>query len=192
MESLTALVFSSGWASGINAYATVAVFGLVDRFSDSAAIPDTLARTDVLVISLVMFAIEFVVDKIPVADSLWDTVSTVVRPTVGAFVAYQFAGDSSGVDQALLTALGGGTALTSHGVKSGLRLAVNTSPEPFSNSIVSTAEDVGVVTVVALAVSHPWIALGISASLLVAGAILVVLLWRVIRKAWRRHRRVTT
>jgi hypothetical protein len=192
MESLTALVFSSGWASGINAYATVAVLGLVDRLSDSAAIPDALGRTDVLVISLVMFAIEFVVDKIPVADSMWDVVSTVVRPTVGAFVAYQFAGDSSGLDQALLTTLGGGTALTSHGIKTGVRLAVNTSPEPFSNSIVSTAEDVSVVTVVALAVSHPWLALGISASLLVAGIATVILLWRVIRKAWRRHRRVTT
>jgi len=192
MESLTALVFSSGWASGINAYATVAVLGLVDRLSDSAAIPDTLGRTDVLVISLVMFAIEFVVDKIPVVDSMWDVVSTVVRPTVGAFVAYQFAGDSGGLDQALLTALGGGTALTSHGIKTGVRLAVNTSPEPFSNSIVSTAEDVSVVTVVALAVSHPWIALGVSASLLVAGIATVILLWRLIRKGWRRYRRVTT
>lgn len=192
MESLTALVFSSGWASGINAYATVAALGLVDRLSDSAAIPDTLARNDVLVIALVMFAIEFVVDKIPVADSMWDVVSTVVRPTVGAFVAYQFAGDSSGLDQALLTALGGGTALTSHGIKTGVRLAVNTSPEPFSNSIVSTAEDVSVVTVVALAVSHPWIALGVSASLLVAGIATVILLWRLIRKGWRRYRRVTT
>ncbi|MEV7396090.1 DUF4126 domain-containing protein [Aeromicrobium sp. NPDC092404] len=192
MESLTALVFSSGWASGINAYATVAVLGLADRLSDTAAIPDTLARTDVLVISLVMFTVELVVDKVPVADSMWDAVSTVVRPAVGAFVAYHFAGDTSGTEQALLTALGGGTALTSHGIKAGLRLAVNTSPEPISNGIVSTAEDVGVVTVVALAVSHPWIALGISASLLVAGAVTVVLLWRVIRKAWRRHRRVTT
>jgi hypothetical protein len=191
MESLTALVFSSGWASGVNAYATVAVLGLVDRLDDSAAIPDTLGRTDVLVVALVLFVIELVVDKIPVVDSAWDAVSTVVRPTVGSFVAYQLAGGSSGLDQALLTALGGGTALTSHGVKSGLRLAVNTSPEPFSNGIVSAAEDVSVVTVVALAVSHPWIALGISASLLVIGAITVVLLWRVIRKAWRRRRRAT-
>ena len=139
-----------------------------------------------------MFAIEFVVDKIPVVDSMWDVVSTVVRPTVGAFVAYQFAGDSGGLDQALLTALGGATALTSHGIKSGLRLAVNTSPEPFSNGIVSTAEDVSVITVASLAVAHPWIALGISASLLVAGAVTVVLLWRVIRKAWRRRRQATT
>jgi hypothetical protein len=191
MESLTALVFSSGWASGVNAYATVAVLGLVDRISDTVAIPDTLARTDVLVISLVMFAIEFVVDKLPVADSMWDLVSTVVRPTVGAFVAYQFAGDSGGLDQALLTALGGGTALASHGVKSGIRLAVNTSPEPFSNGIVSTTEDVAVITVATLAVTHPWIALGITASLLVAGIITVVLLWRVIRKAWRRRKGLT-
>lgn len=192
MESLTAVVFSSGWASGINAYATVAVLGLVDRIGGSTAVPDTLGRTDVLVIALVMFAVELVVDKIPMADSLWDVVSTVVRPAAGAFVAYQFAGDSSGVDQALLTALGGGTALTSHGIKTGIRLAVNTSPEPFSNIIVSTAEDVSVVAVVALVTSHPWIALGISASLLIAGVATVILLWRVVRKGWRRYRRVTT
>ncbi|MEJ7633380.1 DUF4126 domain-containing protein [Aeromicrobium sp.] len=191
MESLTALVFSSGWASGVNAYATVAVLGLIDRLSDTSTIPDALARTDVLVISLVMFAIEFVVDKVPVADSVWDAVSTVVRPTVGAFVAYQFAGDTGGVDQAFLTALGGGTALASHGVKSGIRLAVNTSPEPFSNGIVSTAEDVGVITVVALAVNHPWVALSVSASLLIAGILTVIVLWRVIRKAWRRRRSTT-
>ena len=192
MESLTALVFSSGWASGVNAYATVAVLGVLDRVNDSVAIPDALARTDVLIVSLVMFAIELVVDKIPLVDSLWDSVSTVVRPAVGAFVAYQFAGDAAGADQALLTALGGGTALASHSVKSGIRLAVNTSPEPFSNSIVSAAEDVGAITVVSLAVTHPSIAFGVSASLLVAGIITVVLLWRLIRRAWRRRRRVTT
>ncbi|MCW2831600.1 MAG: rane protein [Aeromicrobium sp.] len=192
MESLAALVFSSGWASGVNAYATVAVLGLIDRFGDTAMIPDALARGDVLAISLVMFTIELVVDKIPWADSLWDAVSTVIRPTVGAWVAYQFGGDASAVDQALLTTLGGGSALASHGVKTGLRLAVNTSPEPFSNILVSTGEDVAVITVVMLAVAHPWIALGVSATLLVVGVIAVVLLWRLVRTAWRRRRGLTT
>lgn len=184
---LAALVFSSGWASGVNAYATVGVLGLLARFTETSIVPDAFARTDVLVVAGVMFLVEFVVDKVPWLDSVWDGISTVVRPTVGAWVAWQLSGDSSGVDQALLTALGGSTALASHGVKSGVRLAVNTSPEPFSNGIVSTTEDIGVITVVSLAVAHPWWALGISASLLIAGAATVVLLWRTISRA--RHRR---
>ncbi len=185
---LAALVFSSGWASGVNAYATVGVLGLLARFTETSIVPDAFARTDVLVVAGVMFLVEFVVDKIPWLDSAWDGISTVVRPTVGAWVAWQLAGDASGVDQALLTALGGSTALASHGVKSGVRLAVNTSPEPFSNGIVSTTEDIGVITVVSLAVAHPWWALGISASLLIAGAITVILLWRTISRARRRRR----
>lgn len=185
---LTALVFSSGWASGVNAYATVAVLGLLQRLTDTDAVPALLGRTDVLVVSVLMFCVELVVDKVPWLDSVWDGVSTAVRPAVGAFVAYQLSGDSSGTDQAFLTALGGSTALASHGVKAGLRLAVNTSPEPFSNIAVSTSEDVTVVTVVMIAVAHPWIALGISATLLVAGAVAVALLWRLVRRARRRRR----
>ena len=188
---LAALVFSSGWASGVNAYATVAVLGFISRFADSDIVPGALGRTDVLVVAVAMFLVELVVDKIPWLDSIWDGVSTIVRPTVGAWVAWQLTGDSSGADQAMLTALGGSTALASHGVKAGVRLAVNTSPEPFSNAIVSTTEDVGVITVVSLAVAHPWWALGITASLLIAGAVTVVLLWRTISRA-RRRRRSTT
>ncbi len=186
---LTALVFSSGWASGVNAYATVGVLGLLSRFTDTSIVPSAFGRTDVLLVAGVMFLLEFVVDKIPWLDSVWDGVSTVVRPTVGAWVAWQLAGDSSSVDQALLTALGGGTALASHGVKSGVRLAVNTSPEPFSNGIVSTTEDIGVIAVVSLAVAHPWLALSITASLLIAGTATVLLLWRTISRARRRRRR---
>jgi hypothetical protein len=188
---LTALVFSSGWASGVNAYATVAVLGVLTRFTDTEIVPGAFGRTDVLAVAIGMFLIEFVVDKIPWLDSIWDGISTVVRPTVGAWVAWQLAGDSSGVDQALLTALGGSTALASHGVKSGVRLAVNTSPEPFSNAIVSTTEDVGVITVVSLAVAHPWWALSITASLLIAGTVTVILLWRTISRARRRRRNPT-
>ncbi len=186
---LTALVFSSGWASGVNAYATVAVLGALSRLTDTSIVPATFGRTDVMVVAVAMFLVELVVDKIPWLDSIWDGLSTAVRPTVGAWAAFVLAGDSSSVDQAVLTALGGGTALASHAVKSGVRLAVNTSPEPFSNAIVSTTEDVGVITVVALAVAHPWWALGITASLLVAGAVTVMLLWRTISRARRRRRR---
>ena len=191
VTDLVPLVFSSGWASGVNAYITVFVLGLVARFGDTATIPDAFGRTDVLIASGVMVLVELVVDKVPWLDSGWDAISTVVRPLVGGWVAYQLAGDAGGVDQALLTALGGSTALASHSVKSGVRLAVNTSPEPFSNIALSTAEDLGVLGVVVLAVNHPWIALGVSATLLLLGLVAVILLVRVIRRAReaRRQRR---
>ncbi len=186
---LVPLVFSSGWASGVNAYVTVLVLGLVARFTDTSVVPDAFGRTDVLLAAGAMVLVEAVVDKVPWLDSGWDAISTVVRPVVGGVVALQLAGDSGTVDQVLLTALGGSTALASHAVKAGVRLAVNTSPEPFSNIVVSTAEDVGVAGVMVLAVSHPWVALGLSATLLVVGIALVVVLMRVIRRARESRRR---
>ena len=188
---LAPLVFSSGWASGVNSYATVLVLGLFARFSDTTAVPDVLGRTDVLLVGGIMFAIEFVADKIPYVDSGWDAVSTFIRPVVGAALGAVLAGDATGINQALLAALGGSTALASHGVKSGLRLAVNTSPEPVTNSVVSVAEDLSVVGVLALAMAHPWLALGVSATLLIVGVILVIWLLGKVRRglaAMRRRR----
>ena len=188
---LAPLVFSSGWASGVNSYATVLVLGLFARFTDTTAVPDVLGRTDVLLVAGLMFAIEFVADKIPYVDSGWDAVSTFIRPVVGAALGAVLAGDATGIDQALLAALGGSTALASHGVKSGLRLAVNTSPEPVTNSVVSVAEDLSVIGVLALAMAHPWLALGVSATLLIVGVILVIWLLSKVRRglaAMRRRR----
>jgi len=184
------MVFSSGWASGVNAYATVLMLGLFGRFTDVDAfpIPDALTRTDVLVAAALLYAVEFVADKIPYADSAWDLVSTAIRPTVGAVIALLVSGDASTLDQALYTTFGGGTALISHLVKSGLRLAVNASPEPFTNIGASVAEDSAVFGVVTLAVYHPWWALGVAATLLVLGLILLFLLLRYVRRGLRRRR----
>ena len=188
---LVPIVFSSGWASGVNAYATVLVLGLFGRFTDVDAfpVPDALTRTDVLVAAAVLYAVEFVADKIPYVDSVWDVISTGIRPTVGALIALLVSGDASSLDQALYVTFGGGTALVSHLVKSGLRLAINASPEPFSNAGASLAEDGAVAAVVTLAVYHPWIALGVSAALLVLGLVLLALVFRHVRRGWRRWNR---
>ncbi|MBA3348637.1 MAG: DUF4126 domain-containing protein [Actinobacteria bacterium] len=185
---LLPIVFSSGWASGVNAYATVLVLGLFGRFTDVHAfpVPDALTRTDVLVVAALLYAVEFVADKIPYLDSGWDVVSTAIRPSVGAVIALLVSGDASGLDQALYVTLGGGTALLSHLAKAGLRLAINASPEPFTNIGASVTEDSAVVTVVTLAVFHPWWALGVAAALLVLTLILVFLLLRYVRRGWRR------
>src|SRR6478672_7740195 len=134
-------VFTSGWASGINAYAVVLVMGLLGRFAGVEAIPHVLGRTDVLLAATVLFLLEMVADKIPYVDSAWDSVHTFVRPAVGATLGYLLGHESSSLDAAFSAAAGGFSALASHGVKAGIRAAVNTSPEPLSNIAVSSAED---------------------------------------------------
>jgi hypothetical protein len=184
--NLVPLVFSSGWASGVNAYLVVLVLGLADRWGDFEQIPDQLARTDVLVAAAVLFVGEFVVDKVPYLDSTWDAISTVIRPTVAAVIALLVSGEATSLEQAAYAVLGGGTALASHSVKAGSRLAINASPEPFSNWAASLAEDGLVVAVVLLVINHPWIALTITAVLLVAGLSLLFWLMGRIRRGWRR------
>lgn len=185
---LLPLVFTSGWASGVNAYATVLMLGLLGRFAGLDHVPGGIERTDVLIAAAVLYALEFVTDKIPYVDSLWDSVHTLVRPTVGVVIALLVSGDASTLDQAVLAATGGTTALASHLVKGGLRLAVNSSPEPASNIVVSLLEDAAVVGIIALAIAAPWLAAGIAAVLLATGIALVALLWSRVRRGLRRRR----
>jgi len=124
--NLMALVFSQGWASGVNAYLVVLLLGISDRYGDFDQIPDVLANTWVLVSAGTLYAIEFVADKIPYVDSTWDAISTAIRPTVGAVIALLVSGDATSLEQAIYATVGGGTALASHLVKAGLRAAVNT------------------------------------------------------------------
>jgi hypothetical protein len=185
---LLPVVLASGWASGINAYLVVLVLGLIGRFGQVAEIPLGLTRTDVLVVAAILYVVELVADKIPYFDSLWDAVSTAIRPTVGAVIGLLMAQDAPTLQTAVLAASGGAAALVSHLVKGGLRLIVNTSPEPASNITVSVGEDVAVAGVTTLAVLNPGLALAIAALLLVTGILLLVLLWSRVRRGWRRYR----
>jgi hypothetical protein len=185
---LLPLVFTSGWASGVNAYATVLLLGLLGRLGGVDAVPEGLQRTDVLVAAAVLYAVEFVTDKIPYVDSTWDAIHTAIRPTVGAVIGLLVAGEADTLETAVLAATGGLTALASHLVKGGLRLAVNTSPEPASNVTASLAEDFSVAGLVTLAVVWPWVAAGIAATLLLTGGVLVAMLASRIRRAVRRRR----
>lgn len=182
-------VFSSGWASGINAYAVVLLLGLAGRFLDVAGVPPALLRTDVLVVAAVLLLLDVVADKIPYIDSGWDALHTVIRPTVGAVLGALLAGQSGSLLQITAAVTGGVSALASHLVKAGLRAAVNTSPEPASNIVVSSAEDVAVAGVVALSLLHPVAAAIVAGLLLVTGVVVVVVLWTTIRKGLRRARR---
>ena len=185
MENL-ALAFSSGWGSGLNSYLVVLVLGIAERISDTDRIPHVLATWPVLVVAGLLYAVEFVGDKIPYVDSAWDAVSTFIRPVVGAVIGVLLAGDATSLDQAVLGVVGGGSALAAHTVKAGSRLAVNASPEPFTNIGLSLGEDGLVLAVVSLAVHHPHLAAAIAAVLLVIGLVVVYLLAKLIRRGWRR------
>lgn len=182
---LAALAVATGWASGINAWATIAVLGIVARAGGSQWVPAGFGDWWVITLAAAMFLVEFFVDKIPWFDSAWDGVSTFVRPLVGAVVAAKIAQYGGEIDPALMAVLGGGTALASHGVKAGVRAAVNTSPEPVSNAVISTGEDIGVVAVVLLALANPWIAAAVALIALLLGTLSLVLLWRLARRIAR-------
>jgi len=184
--SLLPLIFTAGWASGINAYAVVLLLGLFGLTGLSDDIPEGLQRTDVLIAAGVLFTIELVADKIPYLDSFWDSLHTVIRPASGAVVAALIAGSDESLTTLTAAAVGGTTALVSHLVKAGLRAAINTSPEPASNIVVSTAEDFGVAGVVTLAIFYPVAAALIAATLLLIGLWLVYLLASRIRRFRRR------
>ena len=185
---LLPMVFTSGWASGINAYAVVLILGLFGRFGGVDSVPAALERTDVLVVAAVLFAVEAVADKVPFLDSTWDAIHTVVRPVIGAALGLLLAGDASTFEQAVLATTGGVTAFASHAVKAGLRAAVNTSPEPASNIAVSTAEDLTVAGVVSLSVIQPWVAAALAGCLLVIGLVLAFLALSRIRRVRERRR----
>ncbi len=187
MELIPA-VLASGWASGVNAYLCVVVLGVLGRFGGVEAVPEALTRTDVLIVAAVLYALEFVTDKIPYVDSLWDAVSTAIRPTAGAVIGLLLAGDATSLEQAVLAASGGAAALVSHLVKGGLRLIINTSPEPATNIGASIGEDVAVAGVATLTVVAPQVAAVIAGVLLVLGIVLLVLLWTRVRRGYRRFR----
>jgi hypothetical protein len=178
-------IAGSGWASGLNLYATVFLLGLAGRL-DWASTPTQLQSTPVLVLAGVLYTIEFFVDKIPFVDSASDVVHTFIRPLGAAWLAAVMAGDTSWIHRPFAAVAAGALALTSHGAKATTRAAVNTSPEPFSNIALSFTEDGIVAAMVVLALAHPGIA-GVLAVLLSTACIVVIWkLARFIRRIFQR------
>ena len=188
MEMLPA-AFASGWASGINAWGTVLVLGVLGRFAGIEGIPAGFQRTDVLIAVGILCAIEVVADKIPYLDSVWDSVSTIVRPLAGAVIGALYAGASGDLATITLAAVGGVTALVSHLTKAGLRLAVNTSPEPFTNVAASAAGDVAVTGVATLVALAPVAAAVVVALLLIVGLVALFAIASRVRRGWAAMRR---
>jgi len=186
---LFSTLFTTGWASGVNAYATVALLGILGR-AGLGDVPEPLQSDPAIAAASIMYLIEFVTDKIPYLDNIWDAIHTVVRPSIASVIGalYGTDADLGGLEEAFAAGGSGATALASHGVKAALRLAINTSPEPASNIFVSLAEDGAVAGVILLVVEHPVIAAIIAAVLLAAGVALTVFIAKRVRRGLRRWR----
>lgn len=182
---LVALAATLGWASGIRLYAVLFIVGGLG-YLGWVPLPGglaVLAHPFVLAASGFMFAVEFFADKIPGVDTVWDAVQTFVRIPAGAALAASVFGDSSAAAALAAAILGGTLAAGSHFTKAGGRMAINTSPEPFSNWAASFGEDLAVGTLLWLAWAHPLVAL-----LLVALSVLLMI-W-LIPKVFRFLRRL--
>ncbi len=175
------------WMAGIRAYLTVFGVGLAGLMG-WADLPPALAPTQswwVLGTSGALALAEFFADKIPGVDSVWDLLQTLARVPAGAFLAAATLSPDGQLGAGALAA-GAGVALVSHGLKSGTRALLNTSPEPASNWVASAAEDTVVVGGLALAIAHPWIALLVVVGASLLGALLVWWVWRTLSRGVRR------
>jgi hypothetical protein len=178
------------FAAGINLYATVAILGLAARFG-WVALPRQFAVFDnnyIIGAALVMYVIEFFADKIPWVDTLWDLLHTMIRPIGGALIAVATLGQASPIVAGLAALLGGTVAASTHMTKTGSRAIVNTSPEPFSNWILSLAEDVFVVGLGCIALRYPLVALTVVLVLLAVIVFFARILWHGLRRALRGRR----
>lgn len=180
-------MLGASWASGINLYAAVLMLGLLGQAGHVDLPPglELLSDPMVLIAAGGMYVVEFVTDKIPGVDTGWDALHTFIRIPAGALMA---AGAAHGLDigpaaefAALL--LGGSLATASHATKAGSRVAINTSPEPFSNFGASVAEDVSVVAGLWAALNHPWLFIALLLVFLLLALWLLPRLWRMIRRA---------
>lgn len=172
------------WLAGIRVYLTVFGVGLAGMLG-WLDLPEALQAAQspwVLGTSGALAAAEFFADKIPGVDSIWDLLHTVLRIPVGAFLAAAAMSPDGELGTGML-ATGAGVALTSHLIKAGSRALLNTSPEPLSNWTASATEDVAVVGGLALAFTHPWLALAIVVTISLLFALFIWWLWR---KLFRR------
>lgn len=175
--------FGFSLAAGVNLYATVAILGLASRFG-WVSLPAQYEAFDndwIIGTALVLYVIEFVADKVPWVDTLWDSVHTLIRPVGGALIAVATLGDASPSLEAFVAVAGGALAAGSHFTKAGTRVAVNASPEPFSNWALSVAEDLFVIGLGAIALQYPLLALGVVLGLVVVMVLAIRWLWRKLR-----------
>ena len=192
MELLGSMGRTMGFsfAAGINLYATVAILGLASRYGWVSLPPQYQVFDNdwIIGIALVLYVVEFVADKIPWVDSVWDAAHTVIRPVGGAAIAVATLGEQSAATETVVALLGGALAASTHFSKAGTRAIANASPEPFTNWALSIGEDIFVVSLGLLALKYP----AAAAVVVFVGLALILLLsvWmvRAIRRRFARSR----
>ena len=190
MIDALARVVALAFASGLNVYATIAVLGLAEHYH-LVSVPERFRVFDhpiVIGAALTMYLVEFVADKIPWLDTMWDAVHTVIRPIGGALIAVNAIGTATPASIALAALLGGAIATTTHVTKAATRAAANVSPEPFSNWLLSLSEDVIAIAISWVALNHPILASAVAMALLV---LIMSTGWLIVRWVRRRATRGT-
>ena len=183
--AILAITMGVGWASGINLYATLLMLGIMANTGHMALPANLEILADPLVMSAagLMYMVEFTADKIPGVDTGWDSIHSFIRIPAGAVLAATLIGDTSPAIELAAAIVGGSLATASHAAKAGSRIIVNTSPEPFSNWLVSLGEDIAVFIGLWTAIQHPWI------FLVLLLAFLILLIW-LLPKIWTGVKRV--
>ena len=182
------LALGAGFSSGLNLYATIATLGILQRYGviHLANSLQVLSHPWVLGIALALYAIEFLADKIPYVDTVWDAVHTLIRPPAAALLAYGATVAAPAEWRWSAALLAGGVALTSHSTKASTRAAVNTSPEPFSNWLLSLGEDALAVWLTWMATVHPTATIVVVTFLIALAGFLLFHLFRFLRGSLRR------
>jgi hypothetical protein len=189
MNALQTLAQATGvaYAAGLNLYATVGVIGLASRFGWIGPLPGSLAGLSsgwVIITALSLTIVELVVSFVPAVASAWDTIHSLIRPPAAAALAAAAAWHGDPAFVLIAALLGGGVAVTTHTTKLGLRYAVDVSPEPISNGVMSAAE-LGIVTAISLMIwQHPFLTLVLAIVLLILLMALVRLIWRTLRQVF--------
>jgi len=192
---LLALAAALGWASGLRLYLTVLLVGIAGHWGWIALPPglQVLASPLVMGCAAALALVEFLADKVPLVDSAWDALHTLIRIPAGAALVAGlvggWAGDHGEAWTAVAALIGGGLAATAHAAKASTRAAANTSPEPFSNIGLSLAGDVAVPTMLWLAWAHPFVFFPLLALMLVVMATLIWFCFKFLRALLRRVRR---
>jgi len=180
LAALLALAAGLGWASGLRLYTTLFVVGLAGRLGWIVLPPGLhlLEHHWVLGAAGLMLVAEFFADKIPLLDSVWDTVHTFIRIPAGAALAAMAFGGQGAEWQTSMAIMGGTLAAGTHSTKAGTRAIINASPEPFTNIAASFGEDVVVLTGLWLMFAHPWLMLALLVLLVALIVWLLPILWR--------------
>lgn len=187
-----ALSMGIAWASGINLYATLATLGILSA-TGNVVLPeqlDILAHPAVIGAAGFMYCVEFFADKIPGVDSAWDSIHSFIRIPAAAVLAATALGDVNPAIELSAALLGGGLAATSHTMKAGTRVLINTSPEPFTNWAASITEDVVVFAGLGAALYEPTFFLGFLVLFILASIWLLPKIWRGVKGVFSWLRRL--